>query len=139
MSIVDIATEAAARLNLTRGRDNKWRGRCPECGRLFGDDPVARCARRGGRIIVRSPRTPELQRSPPTRKRKSRRRSRRLTIVRPAAAAPPRRLEQVGLIAGRSADRRRPRRERVCLWVALLTDVAGSARPSHARARNRRE
>ena len=32
MSIVDIATEAAARLNLTRGRDNKWRGRCPECG-----------------------------------------------------------------------------------------------------------
>ena len=32
MSIVDIATEAAARLNLTRGRDNKWRGRCPACG-----------------------------------------------------------------------------------------------------------
>ena len=30
--IVDIATEAAARLNLTRGRDNKWRGRCPACG-----------------------------------------------------------------------------------------------------------
>lgn len=28
----DIATEAAARLNLTRGRDNKWRGRCPACG-----------------------------------------------------------------------------------------------------------
>ena len=23
-SIIDIATEAAARLNLTRGRDNKW-------------------------------------------------------------------------------------------------------------------
>jgi Toprim domain len=32
MSIIDIATEAAARLNLTRGRDNKWRGRCPSCG-----------------------------------------------------------------------------------------------------------
>src|ERR1035437_1599432 len=32
MSIIDIATEAAARLNLTRGRDNKWRGRCPACG-----------------------------------------------------------------------------------------------------------
>jgi len=31
-SIVDIATEAAARLNLTRGRDNRWRGRCPACG-----------------------------------------------------------------------------------------------------------
>jgi DNA primase len=30
--IVDMATEAAARLNLTRGRDNKWRGRCPSCG-----------------------------------------------------------------------------------------------------------
>ena len=32
ISIVDIAIEAAARLNLTRGRDNKWRGRCPACG-----------------------------------------------------------------------------------------------------------
>ena len=32
MGIIDIATEAAARLNLTRGRDNKWRGRCPACG-----------------------------------------------------------------------------------------------------------
>ena len=32
MSIVDMATEAAARLNLTRGRDNKWRGHCPACG-----------------------------------------------------------------------------------------------------------
>ena len=32
MKIIDIATEAAARLNLTRGRDNKWRGRCPACG-----------------------------------------------------------------------------------------------------------
>lgn len=32
MSIIDIATEAAARLNLSRGRDNKWRGHCPACG-----------------------------------------------------------------------------------------------------------
>jgi hypothetical protein len=32
ISIVDVVTEAAARLNLTRGRDNKWRGRCPACG-----------------------------------------------------------------------------------------------------------
>ena len=30
--IINIAIEAAARLNLTRGRDNKWRGRCPACG-----------------------------------------------------------------------------------------------------------
>jgi Toprim domain len=32
MSIIDITAEAAARLNLTRRRDNKWRGRCPACG-----------------------------------------------------------------------------------------------------------
>jgi hypothetical protein len=32
INIIDIATQAAARLNLTRGRDNKWRGRCPACG-----------------------------------------------------------------------------------------------------------
>jgi DNA primase len=32
VSIVEVATEAAARLNLVRGRDNKWRGRCPACG-----------------------------------------------------------------------------------------------------------
>jgi len=31
-SILDIAIAAAARLNLARGRDNKWRGRCPACG-----------------------------------------------------------------------------------------------------------
>ena len=30
--ILDIAIAAATRLNLTRGRDNKWRGRCPACG-----------------------------------------------------------------------------------------------------------
>jgi hypothetical protein len=32
IGIIDIVTQAAARLNLTRGRDNKWRGRCPACG-----------------------------------------------------------------------------------------------------------
>ena len=32
MLIKDVATQAAARLNLTRGRDNIWRGRCPVCG-----------------------------------------------------------------------------------------------------------
>jgi hypothetical protein len=32
MIITDLATHAAARLNLTRGRDNKWRGHCPACG-----------------------------------------------------------------------------------------------------------
>ena len=32
MLIDDVAAQAAARLNLTRGRDNIWRGRCPVCG-----------------------------------------------------------------------------------------------------------
>ena len=32
MLIDDVAARAAARLNLTRGRDNIWRGRCPVCG-----------------------------------------------------------------------------------------------------------
>ena len=32
MLIDDFAAQAAARLNLTRGRDNIWRGRCPVCG-----------------------------------------------------------------------------------------------------------
>jgi Toprim domain len=32
MLINDVAAQAAARLNLTRGRDNIWRGRCPACG-----------------------------------------------------------------------------------------------------------
>jgi hypothetical protein len=32
MLIADIATDAAARLNLIQGRDRKWRGRCPVCG-----------------------------------------------------------------------------------------------------------
>jgi hypothetical protein len=31
MLINDVATQAAARLNLIRGRDNTWRGRCPAC------------------------------------------------------------------------------------------------------------
>jgi hypothetical protein len=31
-SIADIVARAAARLNLTRGRDGKWRGRRPACG-----------------------------------------------------------------------------------------------------------
>ena len=49
MSIVDIATEAAARLNLTRGRDNKWRGRCPACGY---DKPTLEVAVEQDRIAV---------------------------------------------------------------------------------------
>jgi hypothetical protein len=32
MLINDVAAHAAARLNLIRGRDYKWRGRCPACG-----------------------------------------------------------------------------------------------------------
>jgi hypothetical protein len=32
IGIIDIATQASARLNLTRGRDNKRRGHCPACG-----------------------------------------------------------------------------------------------------------
>ena len=32
MLIDEVAAQAAARLNLTRGRDNIWRGRCPVCG-----------------------------------------------------------------------------------------------------------
>jgi putative DNA primase/helicase len=31
-TIIDIATAAAARLNLAVGRDRVWRGRCPACG-----------------------------------------------------------------------------------------------------------
>jgi hypothetical protein len=31
-SIPELAACAAARLNLTHGRDGKWRGRCPACG-----------------------------------------------------------------------------------------------------------
>jgi hypothetical protein len=32
MLIREVATQAAARLNLSLGRDNIWRGRCPVCG-----------------------------------------------------------------------------------------------------------
>jgi hypothetical protein len=32
MLINDVAAQAAAHLNLIRGRDNIWRGRCPACG-----------------------------------------------------------------------------------------------------------
>src|SRR5262245_64207742 len=32
MLINDVAAQAAARLNMIRGRDNRWRGRCPACG-----------------------------------------------------------------------------------------------------------
>jgi Toprim domain len=49
MGIIDIVTEAAARLNLTRGRDNKWRGRCPACGYA---KPTLEVAVEQGRIAV---------------------------------------------------------------------------------------
>ena len=48
-SIIDTATEAAARLNLIRGRDNKWRGRCPVCGYA---KPTLEMAVEQGRIAV---------------------------------------------------------------------------------------
>ncbi len=61
----------------------------------FGDDPVAEPRRSPAprRPHDRSPRTPELHRSPETRFLDGA--AVDLTIVRPAAAAPPRRLEQV--------------------------------------------
>jgi hypothetical protein len=31
-SLQDLAAQAAGRLNLTRGHDGVWRGRCPSCG-----------------------------------------------------------------------------------------------------------
>ena len=55
MSIIDIATEAAARLNLARGRDNKWRGRCPACGYSKPTLEVA-----VERIALRSPAAPAV-------------------------------------------------------------------------------
>src|SRR5436190_2772176 len=30
--LTNLASQAASRLNLIRGRDNRWRGRCPACG-----------------------------------------------------------------------------------------------------------
>jgi putative DNA primase/helicase len=50
MLINDVATQAAARLNLTRGRDNKWRGRCPACGYA---KPTLELAMQRDRIVVR--------------------------------------------------------------------------------------
>lgn len=48
--INDVATQAAARLNLTRGRDNIWRGRCPACGYA---KPTLELAVQRDRIVVR--------------------------------------------------------------------------------------
>ena len=45
-----MATQAAARLNLTRGRDNIWRGRCPACGYA---KPTLELAVQRDRIVVR--------------------------------------------------------------------------------------
>jgi putative DNA primase/helicase len=50
MRINDVATQAAARLNLTRGRDNIWRGRCPACGYA---KPTLELAVQRDRIVVR--------------------------------------------------------------------------------------
>ena len=58
---------------------------------VFHDSVAEPRGAAGGHIIVRSPPTPELQRSPATLDGAAV----DLSIVRPAAAAPPRRLEQV--------------------------------------------
>jgi putative DNA primase/helicase len=50
MLINELATQAAARLNLTRGRDNIWRGRCPACGYA---KPTLELAMQRDRIVVR--------------------------------------------------------------------------------------
>jgi hypothetical protein len=50
MLINDVATQAATRLNLTRGRDNIWRGRCPACGYA---KPTLELAVQRDRIVVR--------------------------------------------------------------------------------------
>jgi hypothetical protein len=49
MLIIDIAAQAAARLNLVRGRDDRWRGRCPACGY---PKPTLEVAVEGHRIAV---------------------------------------------------------------------------------------
>ena len=92
--------------------------------------PVAepRCARAaGGRMIDRSPRTPELQRSPATRipRRRSRRPHHRAASSRctAQAARAGRAASRVAPIAGRSADRRR--------WLGA--PLAFNARPHHLR------
>src|SRR5262245_18732843 len=50
MLINHVAAQAAARLNLTRGRDNRWRGRCPVCGYA---KPSLEVAVQRDRIVVR--------------------------------------------------------------------------------------
>jgi hypothetical protein len=50
MLINDVATQAAARLNLTRGRDNIWRGRCPVCAYA---KPSLELAVHRDRIVIR--------------------------------------------------------------------------------------
>ena len=50
MLIDDVAARAAARLNLTRGRDNIWRERCPVCGYA---KPSLEVAVQRDRIVVR--------------------------------------------------------------------------------------
>jgi hypothetical protein len=43
MLINDVAAQASARLNLIRGRDNIWRGRCPAC--LYAKSTLELCVR----------------------------------------------------------------------------------------------
>src|SRR5262245_43873651 len=50
MLINDIAAQAATRLNLTRGRDNIWRGCCPVCGYA---KPSLEIAVQRDRIVIR--------------------------------------------------------------------------------------
>ena len=49
MLINDVAAQAAARLNMIRGRDNRWRGRCPACGYA---KPTLELAVQRDRILV---------------------------------------------------------------------------------------
>jgi hypothetical protein len=50
MLINDVAAQAATRLNLSRGRDNIWRGRCPVCGYA---KPSLEIAVKRDRIVIR--------------------------------------------------------------------------------------
>ena len=76
--------------------------------RYLFDDPVPRCARPPAPHHHRSPRSPELYRSPRTDSAKKKWRR------HPAAAAPPRRLNQIAR-------------------VGLLTELGVSAPASRAR------
>jgi hypothetical protein len=49
MIIAEIVNEAAARLNLIRGRDDRWRGRCPACSY---SKPTLEVALQDGRIAI---------------------------------------------------------------------------------------